>query len=105
MDMGVVNETIRFGDTEQWTISSLEGTHAFHVHQTQFQIVEWNSQPPGPEDSGWEDTVLLREGDEVVIVARFDSYTNPHIPYMFHCHILDHEEEGMMGQFQVLTGN
>ena len=105
MDMGVVNETIRFGDTEQWTISSLEGTHAFHVHQTQFQIVEWNGQPPGPEDSGWEDTVLLREGDEVVIVARFDSYTNPHIPYMFHCHILDHEEEGMMGQFQVLTGS
>ena len=105
MDMGVVNETIRFGDTEKWTISSLEGIHAFHVHQTQFQIVEWNGEPPGPEDSGWEDTVLLREGDEVVIVARFDSYTNPDIPYMFHCHILDHEEEGMMGQFQVLTGS
>lgn len=104
MDMSVVNETIRFGDTERWIITSLDGIHAFHVHQTQFQIVEWNGEAPGPENSGWEDTVLLREGDEVVIVARFDSYTNPDVPYMFHCHILDHEETGMMGQFQVIEG-
>lgn len=105
MDMGVVNETIRFGDTERWTVVSVDGTHAFHVHQTQFQIVEWNGEPPGPADSGWEDTVLVREGDEVVIIARFDSYANPDIPYMLHCHVLDHEEEGMMGQFQVLLAS
>ncbi len=104
MDMGVINETIRFGDTERWTVSSEDGVHAFHTHQTQFQIVEVNGEPPGPEDAGWEDTVLLEEDDEVVLVARFDSYTNPDTPYMFHCHILDHEEEGMMGQFQVLAG-
>lgn len=103
MDMGVINETIRFGDTERWTVNSLDGVHAFHVHQTQFQIVEINGEAPGPEDAGWEDTVLLREDDEVVLVARFDSYTNPDTPYMFHCHILDHEEEGMMGQFQVIA--
>ncbi|MEL6982017.1 MAG: multicopper oxidase domain-containing protein [Actinomycetota bacterium] len=104
MDMGVINETIRFGDTERWTVTSEDGVHAFHVHQTQFQIVEINGAPPGPEDAGWEDTVLLEEGDEVVLVARFDSYTNPDTPYMFHCHVLDHEEDGMMGQFQVLEG-
>ena len=46
--------------------------------------------------------VLVTEDREVVIAARFDSYTNPSTPYMFHCHILDHEELGMMGQFQVL---
>lgn len=104
MDMGVVNEVIRFGDTERWTIRSLDGIHAFHVHQTQFQVVEINGEVPGPEDRGWEDTVLLREDDEVVVVARFDSYVNPDIPYMYHCHLLDHEETGMMGQFQVLSG-
>lgn len=104
MDMGVINETISFGDTERWTVTSLDGVHAFHVHQTQFQIISINGVAPGPEDAGWEDTVLLREDDEVVLVARFDSYTNPDTPYMFHCHILDHEEDGMMGQFQVLAG-
>ena len=70
--------------------------------QTTFQILEINGQPPGPEDSGWEDNVIVTEGTEVVIAARFDSYANPDIPYMFHCHILDHEDTGMMGQFQVI---
>jgi FtsP/CotA-like multicopper oxidase with cupredoxin domain len=102
MDMGRIDQTIRFGDTERWTISVGDGIHTFHVHQTQFQILEINGEPPPPEEAGWEDTVLVTDDREVVVAARFDSYTNPNIPYMFHCHILDHEETGMMGQFQVL---
>ena len=46
-------------------------------------------------------TLLLRTGDSV-IAARFDSYAAEDIPYMFHCHILDHEDLGMMGQFLVI---
>ncbi len=103
MDMSMVNVTIRHGDLERWTIQSFDGVHSFHVHQTMFQIVERNGRPPAPADRGWEDTVLVEEGDKVVILARFDSYTNPEIPYMFHCHVLDHEDTGMMGQFQVLA--
>ncbi len=104
MDMGRIDETIAFGDIERWTITSEDGVHAFHVHQTQFQILEINGEAPGPEDAGWEDTVLVDDGDEVVVAARFDTYTNPEVPYMFHCHILDHEDTGMMGQFQVVEG-
>ena len=102
MDMNRIDETISFGDTERWTITVGDGIHTFHVHQTQFQILEINGEPPPPEDAGWEDTVLVTEDREVVIAMRFDSYTNPDIPYMFHCHILDHEKTGMMGQFQVI---
>ena len=102
MDMTRIDQTIEFGSTERWTITARDGFHTFHPHQTSFQILEINGRPPAPEDSGWEDNVIVNEGDEVVIAARFDSYTNPDIPYMFHCHILDHEETGMMGQFQVI---
>ena len=102
MDMNRVDETIDFGDTERWVITVGDGIHIFHVHQTQFQILEINGEPPPPEEAGWEDTVLVTEDREVVIAARFDSYANPDIPYMFHCHILDHEDLGMMGQFKVV---
>ncbi len=102
MDMSRIDETIMFGDTERWTITVGDGIHTFHVHQTQFQILEINGEPPPPEEAGWEDTVLVTEDREVVIAARFDSYANPDIPYMFHCHILDHEKTGMMGQFRVI---
>lgn len=104
MDMGRIDETITFGDTERWTITVEDGIHTFHVHQTQFQILSINGEPPPPEDVGWEDTVLVTEDREVVVAARFDSYTSPDVPYMFHCHILDHEDLGMMGQFRVVDG-
>ena len=102
MDMNRVDETINFGDTERWTVTVEDGIHTFHVHQTQFQILSINGEAPPPEEAGWEDTVLVTEEREVVIAARFNSYTNENVPYMYHCHILDHEELGMMGQFQVL---
>ncbi|MEM7271468.1 MAG: multicopper oxidase domain-containing protein [Actinomycetota bacterium] len=102
MDPARIDETIQFGATERWTLSAPEGIHTFHVHQTQFQILEINGAPPPPEDAGWEDTVLVTGDQTVVVAARFDTYTNPTMGYMFHCHILDHEDSGMMGQFQVL---
>jgi len=102
MDMAMVNEAIKFGDIERWKITVDNGQHVFHVHQTQFQILSINGKPPPPEDAGWEDSVWVNGNREVVIAARFDTYTNPTTPYMFHCHILDHEDLGMMGQFQVL---
>ena len=79
-----------------------DGTLTFHTHQPMSQILEINGQPPPPEDAGSEDTVLVTEDREVVIAARFDSYTNPDTPHMSHCHVLDHEDLGMMGQFRVV---
>lgn len=78
------------------------GQHVFHPHQTRFQILSINGEPPPPEESGWEDSVLVNGAREIVIAARFDTYASEDIPYLFHCHILDHEDLGMMGQFLVI---
>ena len=97
MDMNRIDFTVRLGDTERWTLSGHEGQHVFHPHQTQFQILAINGESPPPEEAGWEDAVLVNPERKVVIVARFNTYAAEDIPYMFHCHILDHEDLGMMG--------
>ena len=102
MDMTRIDETIRFGDTERWTITAETGKHVFHVHQTQFQILSINGKPPPPEEAGWEDSIFLDPGREIVVAARFNSYADNDTPYMYHCHMLDHEDLGMMGQFLVV---
>lgn len=93
---------IQFGDTEKWKIVTTQGEHSFHIHQVQFQILTINGKPPPPDQAGWEDTVWVNEERVVEVVAKFDSYANPDDPYMYHCHILDHEDLGMMGQFIVV---
>ena len=100
-DMSRIDVRVQLGATERWTLSIGDGQHVFHPHQTQFQILAINGEPPPPEESGWEDSVLVNDDREVVIAARFDTYAAEGIPYMFHCHILDHEDLGMMGQFLV----
>ncbi len=102
MDMNRIDVTVQLGDTERWTLTGGDGQHVFHPHQTQFQILSINGEPPPPEEAGWEDSVLVNAEREVVIAARFDTYAAEDIPYMFHCHILDHEDLGMMGQFLVI---
>ena len=104
MDMDRIDVRVRLGDTERWTLSSDDGQHVFHPHQIQFQILSINGEPPPPEEAGWEDSVLVTPEREVVILARFDTYAAEDIPYMFHCHMLDHEDLGMMGQFLVIDG-
>ena len=76
--------------------------HVFHVHDVQFQILERNGAAPGPTELGRKDTVLVRPGETVPLLMRFEEYADAHMPYMFHCHILQHEDQGMMGQFVVV---
>ena len=100
-DMNRIDFTVQLGDVERWTLSSDDGQHVFHPHQILFQILAINGEPPPPEESGWEDSVLVNDDREVVVAARFNTYAAEDIPYMFHCHILDHEDLGMMGQFLI----
>ena len=102
MDMKRIDETVRLGDTERWTITAETGRHVFHVHQTQFQVLSINGEPPQPDEAGWEDSIFVDSGREIVIALRFNTYADNDTPYMFHCHILDHEDLGMMGQFVVI---
>ncbi len=102
MEMNRIDEHVPLGSTEIWEIenrNSMMGMpHTFHVHSIQFQVLDINGSPPPPEYAGWKDTVLLWPGDRIRIISRFDSYKGI---FMYHCHLLEHEDNGMMGQFLI----
>jgi len=98
-DMGRIDFEVALGTVERWQIRSTMVAHPFHVHGVRFRVVTENGGPPRPENTGWKDTVLVPE--EAEILARFDQPASRETPFMFHCHILEHEDAGMMGQFTV----
>lgn len=103
MDMGRIDEVVELGATEIWTVrNNMAWAHNFHVHDVQVQILDIAGAPPPPEFSGWKDTVYLRPNEDYRLIMRFTDYADPATPYMYHCHLLRHEDEGMMGQFVVV---
>jgi FtsP/CotA-like multicopper oxidase with cupredoxin domain len=104
MDMKRIDATVKAGSTEIWEIVNvptgmMEIPHSFHLHGVQFQILDINGKVPPAGESGWKDTVLVWPGDTVRIIIPFREF--PGI-YMYHCHLLEHEDDGMMGQFEVV---
>ena len=101
MDMKVINEQVRRGVWERWRIRSDQGAHPFHVHGCSFLIEHMEGEAAPPDQRGWKDMVVLDDDDWSEIVVRFDHLATKQHPYMYHCHILEHEDRGMMGQFTV----
>lgn len=99
-DMRRIDFEVALGSVERWTITSSMVAHPFHVHGTKFWVLSENGGPPLPQHSGWKDTILVT--GETEIIARFDQPASRDKPFMFHCHILEHEDAGMMGQFAVI---
>ena len=103
MDMNRIDAVVTVGTTERWTITNTQDEpHSFHVHDVDFQVKSVGGKSPPPELAGWKDTLYLRPHTAYVIVMTFADYTDATHPYMFHCHMLDHEDHGMMGQFVVV---
>jgi FtsP/CotA-like multicopper oxidase with cupredoxin domain len=103
MDMTRVDAVVEKGAVEIWEIRNGDGTpHNFHVHDVQFQVLSIDGERPPPHLRGWKDTVFAVPNSTIRIIARFADYTDPDSPYMFHCHLLYHEDSGMMGQFVVV---
>lgn len=103
MDMDVINERVTMGDTEIWEIvNDTMMLHPFHVHHNQFQILDRNGSPPRADEVGFKDTVKVGPGETVRFIMRFENFSDPDNAYMYHCHILEHEDNGMMGQFVVV---
>ena len=98
-DMGRIDFEVPLGSVERWIVASTMVAHPFHVHGVQFQVVSENGAPPRPENTGWKDTVLVP--GETELLVRFDQPASRDRPFMYHCHILEHEDAGMMGQFSV----
>ncbi len=102
-DMNVVNDTVKLGQTEIWRlINTTEIAHPFHIHDVWFYILDINGMPPPLYERGKKDVVLVPPNDTVRFITRFEDFADPIVPFMYHCHLLHHEDEGMMGSFIVL---
>ncbi|MFI6869853.1 multicopper oxidase family protein [Nocardia sp. NPDC050406] len=103
MDMGRVDATVTRGTTETWVVRNIDGMpHNFHVHDVQFRVLSVDGSPPPAVLRGPKDTVYIAPGSTVRLALRFDGPADPGTPYMFHCHLIWHEDQGMMGQFVVV---
>lgn len=103
MDMNRIDETITRGSTETWVVRNIDGMpHNFHVHDVQFRVLSVDGSAPPAALRGPKDTVYVGPNSTVKLALRFDGPADPNTPYMFHCHLLWHEDLGMMGQFVVV---
>ena len=90
------------GQHERWVISGQGDMmlHRFHIHGTQFRILSENGKAPAAHRAGWKDTVRVEGGVSEVLV-KFDHDAPKEHAYMAHCHLLEHEDTGMMLGFTV----
>lgn len=113
-------EKVKLGSTEIWEFINGGGgggmmgnmmsmPHPVHIHGLQFQIIErdvsavppavWNSMKDGFIDEGWQDTFLLLPDMRVKVALKFEDFTGI---FLYHCHNLEHEDMGMMRNFEVV---
>ena len=101
--MGVVPFSASLQKDLRWLIS--EGAdrmlHPVHIHGCQFRIRRLDGKAPPAHMAGWKDTVPISKGGSCEIQVRFDHPAPEHAPFMAHCHILEHEDSGMMTNFTV----
>jgi FtsP/CotA-like multicopper oxidase with cupredoxin domain len=103
-------ETVTAGSTHLWEFVNLtnpmgmEAAHPIHMHGRQFRVVDrtggraTNTLRAGILDGGWRDTVLVLPGETVRVQVTFTRHPGL---YLYHCHILEHEDMGMMRNFRV----
>ena len=88
------------GQAQYWDVVNANDkpgmVHPFHCHGTQFLVVSRNGKAPYPNEHGYKDTVGVNPGETVRLLVRFDL---PGV-YMYHCHIIEHEDGGMMAQIE-----
>ncbi len=117
-----LNWYVAYGSTEVWNILNLtEDTHPFHIHLVQFQALRrdhyntegFDAKTGGTtvpvsfqehgrldlNEQGWKDTVRVNPGELISIAATFDGFTGR---YMYHCHMLEHEDHDMMRPFVIM---
>jgi spore coat protein A len=91
----------KLGTTEIWRFTNRSGmAHPIHMHDVMFQILDINGAAPAATHAGWKDTVVVPAMGNARVIARFEDYTGL---YMFHCHMLEHEDYMAMAQFKVVV--
>lgn len=100
-DMEIINFEIPLNNTEIWELTNMTAiAHPFHIHDVQFYILDINGNPPPTNMKGRKDVVLVPPMFGTVrFITMFEDFADDETPYMYHCHMLSHEDDGMMGQF------
>jgi FtsP/CotA-like multicopper oxidase with cupredoxin domain len=97
-----IDMTVPLGSTQTWLLVNLSTiTHYIHIHEEQWHTIQVNGAKPPPWEDGLVDTWEIDPGQSVEVAAKFTDYTGA---FMLHCHMLDHEDHGMMAQFAVTKG-
>jgi spore coat protein A, manganese oxidase len=104
-DPNRVDLRIRRGTTEIWRITNLDTrfniAHSFHMHLTQFQVLDRDGGAPLPNETGLKDTVLIPAGSTVSVKATFGTHLGR---YVYHCHMMEHSAAfAMMGQMEIVS--
>lgn len=102
-DMEKINIRTYLNNTEKWRITNRTGiAHPFHIHDVFFYILNVNGGAVPEYKRGKKDVVLVLPGQYVEFITKFEDFADDMVPYMYHCHLLHHEDDGMMGSFLVL---
>lgn len=102
-DMERIDYHIPINNTEIWELTNnTMVAHPFHIHDVQFYILDRDGNIPPVYERGRKDVVLVKPNETVRFITKFETFTDTVTPYPFHCHILMHEDDGMMGQFLVV---
>src|SRR6516164_7704744 len=96
-DMERIDVETSLGTNEVWEVVSAGMAHPFHIHGALFRILSIAGAPPPPHLAGWKDVVLVEDKAELRVA--FNQPATRNHPFMYHCHILEHEEAGLMGQY------
>jgi cuproxidase len=96
-DLARIDVETKLGTLEVWEIVSRGMAHPFHAHGASFRILSLSGKPPSAHLAGWKDVALVE--DQAELLVAFNRPATPEHPFMYHCHILEHEDAGMMGQY------
>jgi FtsP/CotA-like multicopper oxidase with cupredoxin domain len=98
-DPNRIDADVPLGATEEWTFTNRSGQdHPIHLHDINFQALSIGGSTPTGPDAEWKETVNVPAWSSTTVRVQFPDFTGT---YMFHCHILEHEDKMLMGQFRV----
>ncbi|MFJ3877854.1 multicopper oxidase family protein [Streptomyces sp. NPDC090077] len=101
-DMGRIDEVVPAGAREIWEVEARDHAHNFHIHEVALRVLDIDGRQPPAWYQSQKDTVFVPAKSTARLAVEFGRFTDPVTPYMFHCHILRHEDRGMMGQFVIV---
>lgn len=107
MDMARIDEVVPVNEVEIWEITNtMPMEHNFHIHSTHFYPLERNGKADNilASEKGYKDTIRLAPRSTVKVIVKMTDFPDDNNAYMYHCHFLEHEDDGMMGQFIITTG-